>query len=123
MYGKCQVCGKEGPLTRTSFRYPIKCECHNKSHFYSVDHHRDCEPKEPPYQNINLKTEDLQNPVPMALNILRNTFNEGHEPGSYYDSWVVNIACCIIAQFPDNEDNWVKANTAAKSFIDLLVQE
>ena len=86
LFGKCDVCGKDGDLERTYFRYPIKCECHNNGHVYSVDHHKDCAPKEPTWQNLTFKTETLNNPVPIAIDILRTAFKEGKEPGSYYHS-------------------------------------
>lgn len=27
-FGKCDICGKEGPLNRKYFHYDFKCECH-----------------------------------------------------------------------------------------------
>lgn len=122
MYGKCDVCGKEGPLQRTYFRYPIKCECHSPEHFYSVDHHRECDPKEPGYQKIEFKTVDLKNPIPIALDILRAAFKD-KEPGSYYHGWVSNIACCIMDQYSYGEENHAKANKAAREFLNLLIKE
>lgn len=47
MFGRCEVCGKEGPLTRTYFRIPIKCDCHSPEHFDAVDHCTGCMPVRP----------------------------------------------------------------------------
>jgi len=45
MYGKCEMCGKEGPLVRTYFSFPeIKCECHSPHHFERVEHCENCKP-------------------------------------------------------------------------------
>lgn len=48
-YGKCEICGKEGPLERTYFYYPIHCECcgskdkdGQKQHFEMIRHCKDC---------------------------------------------------------------------------------
>lgn len=48
-WGKCEICGKEGPLERTYFYYPILCECcgskdkdGQKRHFEMVRHCKDC---------------------------------------------------------------------------------
>jgi hypothetical protein len=61
MYGKCEICGKEAPLQRTTFRYEnIKCECHSPCHFIAIEHCKDCTPNEPNETKIILKTEDLK---------------------------------------------------------------
>ena len=48
-WGKCEICGKEGPLERTYFYYPIHCECcgskdkdGQKMHFEMVRHCDGC---------------------------------------------------------------------------------
>lgn len=48
-YGKCEICGKEGPLERTYFYYPIHCECcgskdkdGQNQHFEMIRHCKDC---------------------------------------------------------------------------------
>ncbi len=48
-FGKCEICGKEAPLERTYFYYPIHCECcgskdknGQKQHFEMVVHCEDC---------------------------------------------------------------------------------
>lgn len=48
-FGKCEICGKEAPLERTYFYYPIHCECcgskdenGQKQHFVMVVHCKDC---------------------------------------------------------------------------------
>jgi len=114
MYGICQVCGKKGALERTYFRYQtMPCECHNGRHSYLVDHHPECKPREALYQNVSLSKETLKNPVPLAVDILKKA-SVDKEPGSYYDSWVSNIACCIMDQFSGVPDAHEKA------FLDLL---
>jgi hypothetical protein len=60
MFGRCQCCGKEKPLTRTYFDYPIKCECHSPNHFEMVEHCKDCTPREPEYTKVEFKTKDLK---------------------------------------------------------------
>lgn len=48
-WGKCEICGKEGPLERTYFFYPVHCECcgskdkdGQKRHFEMVRHCDGC---------------------------------------------------------------------------------
>lgn len=60
-YGKCEICGKEGPLQRTYFRYPdIKCECHHPYHFDLVIHCDECIPTQPEYTKISVRTAYLK---------------------------------------------------------------
>lgn len=120
-HGRCDVCGEEGILIRSTFRYPIHCECHSPQHFCLIEHHKECIPKEPPYQKVEFRTEDLKNPVPVALDILQKAFVKDMSEGSYYHSWVSNIACCIMDQYSDEEKDHVKANNAAKAFLNLLI--
>lgn len=58
--------------------------------------------------------------VSTAIDILRIEFQKDQSNGSYYDSWVSNIACCIMDQYSDKEKDHIKANNAAKAFIKLL---
>jgi hypothetical protein len=58
-FGKCECCGNEDFLTRTYFRYPIKCECHSPQHFELVCHCKNCTPVEPTITKITLKTSEL----------------------------------------------------------------
>lgn len=78
-FGKCEICGKEKPLTRTYFHYGIKCECHAPEHFESVRHCEDCAPKEPMKTKITISTEKLKNSIMIdadkfehLLNCMRN---------------------------------------------------
>ena len=48
-FGKCEICGKEAPLERTYFYYPVHCECcgskdkdGQKQHFVAIRHCKDC---------------------------------------------------------------------------------
>ena len=44
-YGRCEVCGKEGPLTRTYRHFPgLECDCCHDSHFDFVRHCPTCIP-------------------------------------------------------------------------------
>lgn len=76
MFGKCRCCGKEKPLAKTVFRYPIKCECHSPTHFISIEHCKDCIPKEPTYTKVEFKTEDLKNPVAMAMKVVKTEISK-----------------------------------------------
>lgn len=58
-HGICEVCGNEDFLTRTYFRYPIKCECHSPQHFELIRHCKNCTPKEPEITKIQLRTSEL----------------------------------------------------------------
>ena len=58
-FGKCEICGKNKELTRTYFRYDIKCECHSPYHFELVRHCYDCTPIEPTETKITLKTRNI----------------------------------------------------------------
>lgn len=59
-FGKCEVCGKEGLLQRTTYHYDVKCECHGPNHFEMIRHCATCKPKEPVYTSIQVKTSTLQ---------------------------------------------------------------
>jgi len=63
------------------------------------------------------------NKIATAVDILRTEFQKGQSPGSYYDSWVSNIACCIMDQYSDKIKDHLKANEAAKAFIKLLIDK
>lgn len=59
--GKCEVCGKEDiELSRTYFRYNLKCECHSPYHFEMIRHCKDCIPKEPRTTKVILRTDKLK---------------------------------------------------------------
>jgi hypothetical protein len=57
--GKCEICGKEGPLQRTYFHYNIKCECHSPCHFDLVRHCKDCVPVRPKETKVTLSTDKI----------------------------------------------------------------
>jgi hypothetical protein len=46
-YGMCDICKEETHLTRTVFRYDIRCTCHSPYHFVMYRHCNKCTPKEP----------------------------------------------------------------------------
>lgn len=52
-YGKCDICGAEGPIERTYFYYPVHCSCcgckinGQNCHFEIVCHCEDCIPSVP----------------------------------------------------------------------------
>ena len=119
--GNCKVCGKPAEsLERTYFHYPhIKCECCNKSHFMFIEHHTGCTPKEPIYQKVSFKTSDLKNPIIIALNIVRSIF-EDKSKESYYSTQVETLSRYIMEQYQDSDNNYDKATTAAKNFLDNL---
>ena len=58
-FGKCDYCGKEGPMNRKYFHYPIKCECHSPQHFEIKWHCNDCFPVEPETTKLTVRTEVL----------------------------------------------------------------
>jgi hypothetical protein len=118
--GKCEICGKEGLLQRTYFNYNIKCECHSPNHFDLVRHCKDCIPKEPRETKVFFKTEDLKNPIPLAMKIVKNALKADKSEGSWYYSWQSNIACKIM----DNSDvSHDKANEIAIAFLELLIND
>ena len=45
--GKCDMCGKVAPVSRKTYHYNIRCECHSPNHFEIVYHCRECVPFEP----------------------------------------------------------------------------
>ena len=62
-FGKCEICGKEAPLERTFFYYPIHCDCcgsqdkyGQKQHFEIVVHCKDCPAPMPKEIHPLLKT-------------------------------------------------------------------
>lgn len=62
-YGKCEICGNEGPLERTYFYYPVHCDCcgskdrnGQKRHFVMVRHCERCAPAIP--RNIKVRLLD-----------------------------------------------------------------
>jgi len=133
-HGRCDVCGKDETLERTVFYYPIKCECHSPQHFEINRHGKNCTPKEPEYTSVQFKTEDLKNPVSIAISLLIDALKEDKEPGSYYYSWQSNIACAIMdtmlnlkyCGFKDQMSNMENihdlANDAAKRFLENLIR-
>lgn len=119
MFGKCQCCGKERPLIRTYFHYPVKCECHSPNHFEIIDHCAECTPKEPTYTKVEFKTEDLKNPVAMAMKVVMEELSKDKTEGSWYYSWQSNIACIIM---DNSEITHEKANEIAKKFLEHLIR-
>ena len=61
-----------------------------------------------------------ENLVPIAMEIIKNALKESQEPGSYYDGWKANIACCIMDFFSNDEHE--RANKAAEAFLGLLIK-
>ena len=59
MFGRCECCGKEKPLQRTYFRYPINCQCHNNQHFELIDHCADCMPQKPKETKVCLSVQQI----------------------------------------------------------------
>jgi hypothetical protein len=59
-HGYCSVCAKEGHITRTYFRYDVKCECHSPYHFEIVWHCNTCQPEEPKTTQIIINTSELK---------------------------------------------------------------
>lgn len=58
-YGKCEVCGKEGNMTRTVYEYDIKGGYHDENHMEEVWHCVNCKPQAPEYIKVMLKGEKL----------------------------------------------------------------
>jgi len=59
--GTCDICGKENvPLTRTDYKYEIKCECHSPYHLVTIFHCAACVLKEPETTRIKIKTSELR---------------------------------------------------------------
>ena len=68
---------------------------------------------------VEIKTEDLKNPVAIAMKILTKALREDKSLGSYYYSWQSNIACEIM----DNSDlSHDKANEIAIKFLERLIK-
>ena len=119
MHGICEICGADADLKRTTFYYPIKCECHSPQHFISIEHCKDCKPQEPQYTKVEYKTEDLKNPIPLAMEIIRKELAADKSEGSWYYSWQSNIACTVM----DNSDiEHDKANEIAIKFLEMLIR-
>ena len=57
-FGMCDICKKDAPITRTYYRYAIKCNCHSPQHFVLIRHCNECKPVEPEF--LVIKTKDLQ---------------------------------------------------------------
>lgn len=55
----CDTCKQVKPVSRKYYYYNIKCECHNNNHFEIVWHCKDCEPIEPVFTKIEMKTSNL----------------------------------------------------------------
>lgn len=72
-WGKCEICGKEGPLERTYFYYNINCECcGNKEgwHFELVKHCCDCPARMPRDIHPLIKAQDGNSYKTNITNIL-----------------------------------------------------
>lgn len=72
-------------------------------------------------KEFHIPTTMKNNDIHFALDILRVEFKKDQSNGSYYNSWVSNIACCIMDQYSNKEIDHLKANNAAKAFIKLLI--
>ena len=63
-FGKCDICGKEAPLSRKYYHYDIDCECchsiinSKNHHFELVRHCKNCEPKPPKWIRLVKKPID-----------------------------------------------------------------
>ena len=62
--GKCEVCGEVNKsLDRKYYHYIIDCDCcGGNTHFHSIKHCKDCEPKEPTYVKCSFKADKLIKP-------------------------------------------------------------
>jgi hypothetical protein len=123
MIGKCPICNTENvQLDRTYFRYKgINCECcNNNEHFILREHCKNCTPIEPDYTKVEFRTEDLKNPVKIAMDILKNALLEDDSAGSYYHSWQSNISCAIMDKCKGV--NIEDANDAAILFLNKLIK-
>ena len=76
-----------------------------------------------PVKNAIISTVLKEKEISTAIDILRTEFQKDQSNGSYYDSWVSNLACCIMDQYSDEEKDHFKANNAAKAFINLLMMD
>lgn len=118
---KCNICGNIGPVERTYYNYPVKCECHSPIHFEIVRHCKDCVATEPTETKITVKTSELHNiTVESAMKVLIKALKEDKAPGSYYHGWQSNLACTIM-DYEDIDND--QANKIAKSFLELLIKE
>ena len=80
MFGKCDCCGKDKPLHRTYFYYPIKCQCHNNQHAESIDHCADCVPKKPEETKVWLSMQQITqlSALRAGLERIKTTIEEYH---------------------------------------------
>lgn len=62
-YGKCEICKISNYLTRTYFRFPIKCQCCGPTHFELITHCSECIPEMPPTTTVVLSTSQLLVPI------------------------------------------------------------
>lgn len=111
-YGKCGICGKEGPLKITYFHYPIPCSCHSPQHFLRFEHCADCEPKEPLYQKVEFKTEDLKNPMRIVRGILYEIM-KSQDPKAINDNQKCIAGYAVETLTEDPERSFEEAMTIA----------
>ncbi|KKM25144.1 hypothetical protein LCGC14_1598000 [marine sediment metagenome] len=55
---KCDVCGREGSVTRKYYHYNIPCDCCINDHFEFVRHCSDCTPSPPQKITVQIKPID-----------------------------------------------------------------
>lgn len=79
MYGKCSVCGKEGPLMRTYWHYDIKCECCSPKHFEYRCHCLTCVPTEPRETRVSLLTSNVQSSLKRTSDVEKLFYEHGEE--------------------------------------------
>lgn len=60
--GVCEVCGRQNvALNRKYYDYPdVKCTCHSPHHFDLVRYCDRCEPQQPTYTRIEVRTDSLR---------------------------------------------------------------
>ena len=59
-YGTCDICGNVGPVQRIFFQYDLLCECCPSKHFEILRHCPTCQPKEPTFTTLRIRTDKLK---------------------------------------------------------------
>lgn len=66
-YGRCDVCGTDGNVTRTYFFFPIACECCGPTHFVMKRHCLGCTPSMPLTLDVRISAKRALDPIHEGL--------------------------------------------------------
>lgn len=115
-YGQCEICKKEGPVSRTYYRYNIKCRCHSPNHFELVTHCLACTPIEPRFTLV--RHPIFTSPTVVSTDMLKDVKSDGgiiqgvRIIGLYdYNTHLISVNSIVYRTFSVGIFKWVAARS------------